>query len=161
MLKKYNFQHFPPNLRGKKVPKGKKTDNKKRLYEAVREVICSPMQRLPIKHRPETQRDLSAQRLGEQGGETEAQDLYIAGCVIPREGEVQGDKPGRGREGQGPEGNACRGRGRLAQRRILCSRLPQRLPKDALPRREAAFSSLLLLKTKQKNSQKTQKTKLK
>lgn len=109
------------------------------------------MQRLLIRHRPKTQRDLSAQRLGEQGGGTKAQDLYIAGCVIPREGEVQGDKPGREREGQGPEGNACRGRGRL------CSRLPQRLPKDALPRREAAFSSLLLLK----QNKKTQKTKIK
>ena len=53
------------------------------MYKAVREVICIPMQRLLIRHRPETQRDLSAQRLGEQGGETEAQDLYIAGCVIP------------------------------------------------------------------------------
>ena len=42
-LKIYNFQHFPQNLRGQKVRKGK----------AVREVICSPMQRLPIKHRPQ------------------------------------------------------------------------------------------------------------
>lgn len=108
---------------------------------------------------PETQRDLNAQRLGEQGGETEAQDLHVTGCVIPREGEVQGDEPGPGREGEGPEGNACRGRGRLAQRRILCSRLPQ-LPcaSPKMPSQAEKQCSPLYFLSKTKQTPKTNNT---